>query len=115
MLPRTTTTGSENSANGIYALRTGLEELLDNAARVVGLTRRDSNANTIARRRKGNEDDPTIRRVADTVSARSEFLDFELDPRFGVRYRTRLPRLATIRMFFSTGDGSTPSTRPLVA
>jgi hypothetical protein len=115
VLPRTTTTGSEDGANRIYALRAGLEERLDNAARVVGSTRRDSNANAIARRRKGNEDDPAIGRVADTVSARSEFLDFELDPRFGVRYRTRLPRLATIRMFFSTGDGSTPSTRPLVA
>ena len=104
MLPRTATTGSKNSANGIYALRTGLEKLLDNAARVVGLMRRDSNANTISRRRKGNEDDPAIGRVADTVSASCEFLDFEIDPRFRVGYRTRFSRLATIRMFFSTGD-----------
>jgi hypothetical protein len=84
VLPRTTTTGSKDGANGIYALRAGLEQLLDNAARVVGLTRRDTNANTITRRRKGNEDDPTIGRVTDTVSARCEFLDFELDPRFRV-------------------------------
>jgi len=84
VLPRTTTAGSEDGANGIYALRAALQKLLDNAARVVGSKRRDPNANAISRRREGNEDDPAIGRVTDTVPARSEFLDFEFDPRFGV-------------------------------
>lgn len=113
VLPRTTTTGSEDGTNGIYALRAGLEERLDNAARVVGSTRRDSNANAVARRRKGNEDDPAIGRVTDTVPTRSEFLDFDLDALFGVRCRMRSSRLATVRMSFSTGYRLTPSTRPL--
>jgi hypothetical protein len=97
VLPRTTTTGSKDGAGGIYALRTGLEERLDNATRVVGPARRDSNANAVSRRREGNKDDPAIGRVTDTVPTRSEFLDYEFDPLFGVRCRMRSSRLATIR------------------
>jgi hypothetical protein len=111
VLPRTTTTGSEDRADGIYALRTGLEKRLDNAARVARPGRRDSNANAVARRREGNKDDPAIGRVTDTVPTRSEFLDFELDPLFGVRCRRRSSRLATIRSSVSTGYRLTPSTR----
>jgi len=111
VLPRTTTTGSEDAANGIDALRTGLEERLDNATRIAGPIRRDSNANAIARRREGNKDDPAIGRTTDTVPTRSEFLDYEFDPLFGVRCRRRSSRLATIRASVSAGYRLTPCTR----
>jgi hypothetical protein len=87
VLPRTTTTGSEYSTDGIYALRAGFDERLDDAARVVGSARRDSNANAVSRRREGDEDDTAIGRVTDAVSTRSELLDYEFDPLFGVRCR----------------------------
>jgi hypothetical protein len=103
VLPRTTTTGSKNGANGICALGAGLEELLDDAARVVGPVRSDSNANAVSRRREGNEDDPAVGRVTDAVPTRSEFLDFEIDSLFGVRGRRRSSRLATTRTSVSTG------------
>ncbi len=111
VLPRTTSTGSEDGANGVYALRTGLEERLDNATSVVGSAGRDPNANAVARRGEGNEDDPAIGRVTDTVPARSEFLDFKLDPLFGVGGRRRPSRLAMTRVPVSTGYRLTPSTR----
>ncbi len=113
VLPRTTTTGPEDGAGGIYALRAGLEERLDNATRVVGPEQRNSNANAVARRRERNKDDPAVGRVADTVPTRSEFLDDEFDPLFGVRCRRRFSRLATIRTSVSTGYRLTPSTRSL--
>jgi hypothetical protein len=111
VLPRTATARSKYGADGIDALRTGLEERVDNATRVVGPPRGDSNANAVSRCREGNEDDPAIGRVADAVPARSELLDYEFDPLFGVRFRRRTSRLATIRTVFSTGDWLTPSTR----
>ncbi len=111
MLPRTTSTGSEDGADGVYALRTGLEERLDNATSVVGSASRDPNANAVARRGEGNEDDPAIGRVTDTVPARSEFLDFKLDPLFGVGCRRRPSRLAMTRVPISTGYRLTPSTQ----
>jgi hypothetical protein len=103
VLPRTPTTGSEHGANGIYALRTRLEERLDDTVRVVGPARRDSNANAVARRRKGDEDDPAIGRVANAIATRSEFFDFEIDSLIGVRCRRRFSRLVTTRTSVSTG------------
>jgi hypothetical protein len=111
VLPRTTTTGSEDAANGIDALRTGLEERLDDATRIAGPIRRDSNANAVARRREWNKDDPAIGRTTDTVPTRSEFLDYEFDPLFGARCRRRSSRLATIRASVSAGYRLTPCTR----
>jgi len=84
VLPRAAPTGPEHGANGVGPLGTGLEERLDDAARVAGSAIRDPNANAVTRRGKGNEDDPAVGRVADAVPARSEFLDFELDQLFGV-------------------------------
>jgi hypothetical protein len=83
VLPRTPTTRSEHSANGIYALRTRLEKRLDDTVRVVGPARRDSNANAVSRCREGNEDDPAIGSVTDAVPTRSELLDFEFDRLIG--------------------------------
>ncbi len=111
MLPRTTSTGSEDGTNGVYALRTGLEERLDNAASVVGSASCDPNANAVTRRGEGNEDDPAIGRVTDTVPARGELLDCKFDPLFGVGCRRRSARLATTRVPVSTGYRLAPSTR----
>jgi hypothetical protein len=103
VLPRTAATRSEDGANRIFALRAGIEELLDDAARVIGMERRNSNANAVARRRKGDEDNPTIGRVTDAIATRSEFFDFEIDSLIGVRCRRRSSRLATTRTSVSTG------------
>jgi hypothetical protein len=92
-------------------LRAGLEEQLDDAARVAGSAIRDPNANAIARRGKRNEDDLAVGRVTDAIPARREFLDFELDRLFGACCRRRSSRPATTLTSVSTGYRSTPSTR----
>jgi hypothetical protein len=84
VLPRAAPTGPEHGANGVGPLGTGLEQQIDDTARVAGSAIRDPNADAVARRAKRDEDDLAVGCVTDTVPARSEFLDFELDQLFGV-------------------------------